>query len=263
MDRFEFLNTEIEEQGGCASSNSLPPLHLFGRLWIRCELGKIGDGQVSRGSHKTPREATSSSENRKSWWKEIFSSLGRTKDEKKFVRGLFARHPPSAFGTETIDSLNFYREICHFLERKKEKMESASKDPIFRLPLLLLSSLPLFRFDFRSRASGKLIRPFLFRGNERVGGSISRLDIDSGFLESRNTNEEKREKERGTCDERVFRGSCSHVKYLSEDSKIRQTTRWNKRRRNLFLSLPRFFRKAVQRRSRGQTPGFSTAPVFD
>ena len=116
-------------------------------------------------------------------------------------------------------------------------MESASKDPIFRLPLLLLSSLPLFRFDFRSRASGKLIRPFLFRGNERVGGSISRLDIDSGFLESRNTNEEKREKERGTCDERVFRGSCSHVKYLSEDSKIRQTTRWNKRRRNLFLSL--------------------------
>ena len=44
-------------------------------------------------------------------------------------------------------------------------------------------------------------------------------------------------RERGTCDERVFRGSCSHVKYLSEDSKIRQTTRWNKRRRNLFLSL--------------------------
>lgn len=127
---------------------------------------------------------------------------------------------------------------------KKRKWNRPRKIPSFSLLLLLLSSLPLFRFDFRSSASGKLIRPFLFRGNERVGGSISRLDIDSGFLESRNTNEKR---ERGTCDERVFRGSCSHVKYLSEDSKIRQTTRWNKRRRNLFLSLPRFFRKAVQR----------------
>lgn len=63
--------------------------------------------------------------------KRDFLLSGTYKGREEICRGLFARHPLSAFGTETIDSLNFYREICHFLERKKEKMESASKDPIF------------------------------------------------------------------------------------------------------------------------------------
>lgn len=202
MDRFEFLNTEIEEQGGCASSNSLPPLHLLGRLWIRWFGSGVWIGEDRRwpGVPRLSQNSERSHEllrKQKIVVKRDFLLSGAYKGREEICRGLFARH--SAFGTETIDSLNFYREICHFLERKKEKMESASKDPIFRLPLLLLSSLPLFRFDFRSRASGKLIRPFLFRGNERVGGSISRLDIDSGFLESRNTNKERERDVWRTC----------------------------------------------------------------
>lgn len=196
--------------------------------------------------------------------KRDFLLSGAYKGREEICRGLFARH--SAFGTETIDSLNFYREICHFLERKKEKMESASKDPIFRLLLLLLlSSLSLFRFDFRSSASGKLIRPFLFRGNERVGGSISRLDIDSGFLESRNTNEEKREREREGRVTNVFFAAAVHTSNIYPKIQRSGKLRVGIKEGGISFSLSpdSFERRCSGRRSRGQTPGFSTAPVFD
>ena len=132
--------------------------------------------------------------------------LWGTKDEKKFVGGcLRDTHPPVFRPKRSIDSLNFTVKFSISSRGRKNRIGSGFVSPSSFFCLCSISISERSRYE-RSRASGELIRP-LFRGKERVGGSIeSRYRAIAVSFPRMRTR-----RERETCHER---GSCSHVKYL-------------------------------------------------
>ena len=102
MDRFEFLNTEIEEQGGCASSNSLPPLHLLGRLWIRWFGSGVWIGEDRRwpGVPRLSQNSERSHEllrKQKIVVKRDFLLSGAYKGREEICQGVVCATPPLRF----------------------------------------------------------------------------------------------------------------------------------------------------------------------
>lgn len=134
--------------------------------------------------------------------------LWGTKEEKKFVGGcLRDTHPPVFQPKRSIDSLNFTVKFSISSRGRKNRIGSGFVSPSSFFCLCSTSISERSRYE-RSRASGELIRP-LFRGKERVGGSIeSRYRAIAVSFPRMRT---RRERGRETCHER---GSCSHVKYL-------------------------------------------------